>query len=234
MGQKVHPFGFRVGVTEAHKSRWFAPKALFGELLIEDYKIRKYVDKRLNRTPPFAAVSDVHIERTREELTVIIKTARPGQVVGLKGAEVEKLTNDLQTLTGRKVAIRIIEIKNPEIDARLIGETLAEQMMKRANFRKVLKQRCEGAMQNGALGVKIQLSGRLGGAEMSRTLDSRLGKIPLSTLQANVDYAVVHAFTTSGALGVKVWVYKGMYSQDQQDEVVSNAAGGRARARGRR
>jgi len=234
MGQKVHPFGFRVGVTEAHKSRWFAPKALFGELLIEDYKIRKYVDKRLNRTPPFAAVSDVHIERTREELTVIIKTARPGQVVGLKGAEVEKLTNDLQTLTGRKVAIRIIEIKNPEIDAKLIGETLAEQLKKRANFRKVLKQRCEGAMQNGALGVKIQLSGRLGGAEMSRTLDSRLGKIPLSTLQANVDYAVTHAFTTSGALGVKVWVYKGMYSQDQQDEVVSNAAGGRARARGRR
>ena len=234
MGQKVHPFGFRVGVTEAHKSRWFAPKALFGELLIEDYKIRKYVDKRLNRTPPFAAVSDVHIERTREELTVIIKTARPGQVVGLKGAEVERLTNDLQTLTGRKVAIRIIEIKNPEIDAKLIGETLAEQLKKRANFRKVLKQRCEGAMQNGALGVKIQLSGRLGGAEMSRTLDSRLGKIPLSTLQANVDYAVTHAFTTSGALGVKVWVYKGMYSQDQQDEVVSNAAGGRARARGRR
>ena len=233
MGQKVHPFGFRVGVTEAHKSRWFAPKALFGELLIEDYKIRKYVDKRLNRTPPFAAVSDVHIERTREELTVIIKTARPGQVVGLKGAEVEKLTNDLQTLTGRKVAIKIIEIKNPEIDAKLISETLAEQLKKRANFRKVLKQRCEGAMQNGALGVKIQLSGRLGGAEMSRTLDSRLGKIPLSTLQANVDYAVTHAFTTSGALGVKVWVYKGMYSQDQQDEVVSNAAGGRARARGR-
>jgi small subunit ribosomal protein S3 len=233
MGQKVHPFGFRVGVTEAHKSRWFAPKALFGELLIEDYKIRKYVDKRLNRTPPFAAVSDVHIERTREELTVI-KTARPGQVVGLKGAEVEKLTSDLQTLTGRKVAIKIIEIKNPEIDAKLISETLAEQLKKRANFRKVLKQRCEAAMQNGALGVKIQLSGRLGGAEMSRTLDSRLGKIPLSTLQANVDYAITHAFTTSGALGVKVWVYKGMYSQDQQDEVVSNAAGGRARARGRR
>ena len=234
MGQKVHPFGFRVGITEAHRSRWFAPKALFGSLLVEDYKIRQYVDKRLNRTPPFAAVSDILIERTRDELTVIIKTARPGQVVGLKGAEVEKLTSDLQTLTGRKVAIKIIEIKNPEIDAKLISETLAEQLKKRANFRKVLKQRCEGAMQNGALGVKIQLSGRLGGAEMSRTLDSRLGKIPLSTLQANVDYAVVHAFTTSGALGVKVWVYKGMYSQDQQDEVVSNAAGGRARARGRR
>ena len=117
MGQKTHPFGFRVGVTEAHKSRWFAPKALFGELLIEDYKIRQFIDKRLNKTPPYAAVSDVHIERTREELAVIVKTARPGQVVGLKGAEVEKLTADLQILTGRKVVIRIIEIKNPEIDA---------------------------------------------------------------------------------------------------------------------
>ena len=110
MGQKTHPFGFRVGVTEAHKSRWFAPKALFGELLIEDYKIRQFIDKRLNKTPPYAAVSDVHIERTREELAVIVKTARPGQVVGLKGAEVEKLTADLQVLTGRKVVIRIIEI----------------------------------------------------------------------------------------------------------------------------
>ena len=155
MGPKTHPFGFRVGVTEAHKSRWFAPKALFGELLIEDYKIRQFIDKRLNKTPPYAAVSDVHIERTREELAVIVKTARPGQVVGLKGAEVEKLTADLQVLTGRKVVIRIIEIKNPEIDAKLIADSLAEQVKKRANFRKVLKQRCEAAMQNGALGVRI-------------------------------------------------------------------------------
>ena len=132
MGQKTHPFGFRVGVTEAHKSRWFAPKALFGELLIDDYKIRQFIDKRLNKTPPYAAVSDVHIERTREELAVIVKTARPGQVVGLKGAEVEKLTADLQILTGRKVVIRIIEIKNPEIDAKLIADSLAEQVKKRA------------------------------------------------------------------------------------------------------
>ena len=219
MGQKTHPFGFRVGVTEAHKSRWFAPKALFGELLIEDYKIRQFIDKRLNKTPPYAAVSDVHIERTREELAVIVKTARPGQVVGLKGAEVEKLTADLQVLTGRKVVIRIIEIKNPEIDAKLIADSLAEQVKKRANFRKV--------------GVRIQVSGRIGGAEMSRILNTRLGTIPLSTLQANVDYAMTHVFTTSGALGVKVWVFKGMYNESQPDEVVSNAAGGRARARGR-
>ena len=209
MGQKTHPFGFRVGITEAHKSRWFAPKALFGELLVEDYRIRKYVDRRLNRTPPFAAVSDIHIERTREELTVIVRTARPGQVVGLKGAGVEQLTNDLQAITGRKVVIKILEIKNPEIDARLIAETLAEQLKKRANLRKVLKQRAESAMQNGAKGIRILLAGRLGGAEMSRTLDIRLGSIPRSTLQANVEYALVHSFTTYGAIGVKVWLYKG-------------------------
>ena len=128
MGQKTHPFGFRVGITEAHKSRWYAPKALFAELLVEDYRIRQFVDKRLNRTPPFAAVSDVHIERTSEELTVIVKTARPGLVIGPKGAEIEKLTNDLQTLTGRKVQVKIIEIKSPDTDARLIGESIGEQM----------------------------------------------------------------------------------------------------------
>lgn len=234
MGQKTHPFGFRVGITEAHKSRWYAPKALFPELLVEDYKIRKYVDKRLNRTPPFAAVSDVHIERTREELTVIVKTARPGLVIGPKGQEIEKLTNDLQTLTGRKVSVKIIEITNPDMDAKLIGESIAEQMKKRANFRRLLKQRTEAAMQNGAKGVRIQVSGRLGGAEMSRVFSARLGSIPLSTLQANVDYACVHAFTTYGVIGIKTWVYKGMYTDSEQDQLESKAAGARARARGRR
>jgi small subunit ribosomal protein S3 len=234
MGQKTHPFGFRVGVTEAHKSRWFAPKALFGELLVEDYRIRKYLDRRLNRTPPYAAVSDVLIERTREELTVIVKTARPGTVVGQKGAGIEQLTTDLQALTGRKVAIRVIEIKNPEIDAKLLGETIAEQLKKRANFRRVLKQRCEAAMQNGAKGVRIQLSGRLGGAEMSRTLDMRLGSIPLSTLQANVDFALSESLTTYGVIGVKVWVFKGLFTENEEDQTQSTAAGGRARARGRR
>lgn len=233
MGQKTHPFGFRVGITEAHKSRWFAPKALFGELLVEDYKIRKYVDKRLNRTPPFAAVSDILIERTREELTVLIKTARPGLVVGPKGQEVERLQQDLQAMTGRKVQIKIIEIKNPDTEAKLIAETIGEQLKKRANFRRVLKQRCEAAMQNGAKGVRILLSGRLGGAEMSRRLDTRLGSIPLSTLQAHVDYAVAHSHTTYGTIGVKVWVFKGLFSEGQHDETESVAAGGRARARGR-
>lgn len=234
MGQKTHPFGFRVGITEGHKSRWYAPKALFAELLVEDFRIRQYVDKRLNRTPPFAAVSDIHIERTREELTVIVKTARPGLVIGPKGQEIDKLTGDLQALTGRKVSVKIIEISNPDTEAKLIGEAIAEQMKKRANFRRLLKQRCEGAMQNGAKGIRIQVAGRLGGAEMSRTFATRLGSIPLSTLQANVDYACVPAHTTYGTLGIKVWVYKGMYTAAEEEQIDSRAAGARARARGRR
>jgi small subunit ribosomal protein S3 len=233
MGQKVHPFGFRVGITEAHRSRWFAPKALFGGLLVEDYNIRKYVDKQLNRTMS-AAVSDVLIERTRDELTVIIKTARPGAVVGQRGSGVESLTKDLQTLTGRKVVVKVVEIKNADLDAKLIAESIGEQLKKRANFRRVLKMRAESSMQNGAKGIRILLAGRLGGAEMSRTLDTRLGSIPLSTIQANVDYAVAHSFTTTGAIGVKVWVFKGLYTENDEDQTHSSAAGGRARARGRR
>lgn len=234
MGQKVHPFGFRVGITEAHKSRWYAPKALYGELLVEDQKIREYCDKRLNRQPPFAAVSDIHIERTREELKVIIKTARPGLVIGPKGAEIDRLTSDLQDLTGRNVAITCIEIPNPDIDAKLIGESIAEQLQKRASFRRVIKMKAEAAITAGAKGVKIQLSGRLGGHEMSRKEDIRLGAIPLQTLQANVDYALSQSHTTYGTIGVKVWVYNGMYNELKEDEIESKAAGARPRARGRR
>lgn len=235
MGQKVHPFGFRVGITEAHKSRWYAPKALYGELLVEDYKIRHFVDKRLNRTPPFAAVADIHIERTREELKVIIKTARPGLVIGPKGAEVDRLTQELQLMTGRKVSINIIEIKNPDLDAKLIGEAVAEQLKKRASFRRIVKMRAEAAMQAGARGCRILLAGRLGGAEMSRRLDTRMGSMPLSSLQANVEFGFSEAFTSYGAIGVKVWVYKGPYSAElSEEEKSSTAAGARPRARGRR
>ena len=234
MGQKVHPFGFRVGITEGHKSRWYAPKALYGELLVEDQKIRKFIDDRLNRRPPFAAVSDVHIERTREELKIIIKTARPGLVIGPKGAEIERLTEALQDLTGRNVSISCIEVSNPDADAQLISESIAEQLQKRAGFRRVMKMKAEAAMTAGAKGVKIQMSGRLGGHEMSRSEDIRLGAIPLQTLQANVDYGFAKSFTTYGVIGVKVWVYKGMYSELKEGEVESRAAGARPRARGRR
>jgi len=234
MGQKVHPFGFRVGITEAHKSRWYAPKALYGELLVEDEKIRRFLDRHLNRRPPFAAVSDIHIERTREELKIIIKTARPGLVIGPKGAEVERLTADIQELTGRNVVINCTEISNPDTDAQLIAESIAEQLQKRAGFRRVLKMKAEATMNAGAKGVKIQISGRLGGHEMSRSEDTRLGAVPLQTLQANVEYGFAQSQTSYGIIGVKVWVYKGMYDQVKEGEIESRAAGARPRARGRR
>ncbi|MGV6813567.1 MAG: 30S ribosomal protein S3 [Phycisphaerales bacterium] len=233
MGQKSHPYGFRLGVTETHRSRWYAPKALYGELLVEDEKIRNYLDNRLNRTPPNAMVSDIHIERTREELKIIVRTARPGLVIGPKGAEVDRMTEELQYMTGRKVSISIIEIREPDMDAQLVAENVAEQLKKRMGFRRLVKMRSEAVMQAGALGVKIQIAGRLGGAEMSRRMDVRLGALPLSTLQANINYGFAESLTTYGILGVKVWIYKGPYSSESEENQ-SNAAGAQARARGRR
>ncbi len=233
MGQKTHPFGLRLGITEAHKSRWYAPKALYGELLVEDQKIRGWLDKRLNRRPPNAAVSDIAIERTREELKIIIKTARPGLVIGPKGAEVERMTEELQYMTGRKVAISIIEVKNADMDAKLVAEAVAEQLMKRASYRRVGKMKVDAAMAAGAKGCKIRMSGRLGGAEIARVLEVKQGSLPLSTLQAHVEYATAEAITTYGVIGVKVWIYKGMYGTERTEEE-TNAAGGRARARGRK
>jgi len=235
MGQKTHPFGFRVGITEAHRSRWYSPKQYYGELLVEDQQIRKYLDRELNRKPPFAAVSDIHIERTREELKIILRTARPGLVIGPKGAEVERLTADLMNVTGRKVSIDIVEIKNPDLDAQLVAEGIAEQLKRRVGFRRVVKQHGENTMNAGALGVKIQISGRLGGAEMSRKETLRLGSIPLQTLQAHVHYGFAQSYTTYGTIGVKVWVYKGMYGEEKAEdqEYQSRAAGARPRARGR-
>ena len=206
MGQKTHPSDSRWHHRDPQVSLVRSYWALFAELLVEDYKIRKFLDRRLNRTS-FAAVADMVIERTREELTVILKTARPGLVIGPKGVEIEKLQRDLQAITGRKVAVKIVEIRNLDCNAWLLAESISEQLKKRANYRRLLKQRCEGAMQNGAKGVRIRVSGRLGGAEMSRVFATRLGSIPLSTLQANVDYASIHCRTTYGVLGIKVWIY---------------------------
>src|SRR3954453_17057482 len=210
MGQKVNPIGFRVGITEDWKSKWYAPKAAYGNFLIEDFKLRRYVDQKLNRRPPFAAVSDILIERTREEVTITIKTARPGLVIGPKGAEVDKLREELENLIGRKIApVKVIEIKNPDLNAQLVAEAIAEQLKKRASFRRVLKQRMEGTMQAGAKGIKICVSGRLGGAEIARQEKSGTGSVPLTTLQANIDYGYAIAFTTYGTIGVKVWIHVG-------------------------
>jgi small subunit ribosomal protein S3 len=233
MGQKTHPLGFRIGATEPHKSRWYAPKALYGELLVEDERIRKHLDKRLNRRPPFAAVSSIEIERTREELKIIIRTARPGLVIGPKGQNIEELTGELQAMTGRNVAINCVEVQNADMDAKLVAEAIAEQLAKRASFRRVMKMKADAAMKAGAKGIKLELSGRLGGHEMGRREPLMLGSIPLQTLQANVDYGLAQSYTTYGVIGVKCWIYKGMYTEEEP-ETTSRAAGARARARGRR
>jgi len=232
MGQKINPIGFRTGITEGWSSRWFAPKKLFGELLVEDQKIREFVDERLNRKPPYAAVARIEIERTREELKVILHTARPGVVIGPKGAEVDKLRDALEELTRRKVKVEIAEIGNPDRDAKLVAEGIAEQLKKRASFRRVLKQKAEGAMNAGALGIKIQVSGRIGGAEIARVEKHISGSIPLHTLQASISYGLVHCQTPYGVIGIKVWIYRGLYAD--LDAAAEAAGTGRAPRRPRR
>ena len=232
MGQKVNPTGFRVGITEDWRSRWYAPKHAYGDFLGEDFKIRRHVDQKLNRRPPFAAVSDIMIERTREEVTVTLKTARPGLVIGPKGAEVDKLREELEDLIKRKVApIKVIEIKNPDLNAQLVAEAIAEQLKKRASFRRVLKMRTDATMGAGAKGIKIVVSGRLGGAEIARSEVVTVGSVPLTTLQADIAYGYAIAFTTYGTIGVKAWVFRGMYGEEVQDTDVRPGGGPR---RGRR
>src|SRR4051812_40364626 len=232
MGQKVNPTGFRVGITEDWNSKWYAPKAAYGAFLVEDHRVRRYIDGKLNRRPPFAAVSDIMIERTREEVTVTLKTARPGLVIGPKGAEVDKLREELEDLIHRKVApVKVIEIKNPDLNAQLVAEAIAEQLKKRASFRRVMKMRMDSTMQAGAKGIKIQVSGRLGGAEIARQEKSGQGSVPLTTLQANVEYGYAIAYTTYGTIGVKTWIYKGLYGEDVAD---TDVRPGGAPRRGRR
>src|SRR5271156_79266 len=232
MGQKVNPTGFRTGITEDWKSKWYAPKQAYGNFLVEDFRVRKLIDDKLNRRPPFAAVSDILIERTREEVTVTLRTARPGLVIGPKGAEVDKLREELEDMIKRKVApIKVIEIKNPDLNAQLVAEAIAEQLKKRASFRRVLKMRIDATMQAGAKGIRISVAGRLGGAEIARTEKATVGSVPLTTLQADVNYGYAVAFTTYGTIGVKVWIYRGMYGEEVSDTDVRPGPGPR---RGRR
>lgn len=214
MGQKTNPIGFRTGITLDWKSRWYAPKAAYGEFLIEDYKLRKYVEERLNQKGPYAAVSKVEIERTRSDVRVVLFTARPGLVIGPRGAEVDKLREELEDLVDRKITVNIVEIKNPDLDAQLVGDAIAEQLKKRGSFRRIMKMRCETTMQAGAKGIRILCSGRLGGAEMARTETQKRGSIPLQTLQANVSFGQSTARTTYGAIGIKVWIHLGKFGEE--------------------
>ncbi|MCU0913600.1 MAG: 30S ribosomal protein S3 [Planctomycetes bacterium] len=214
MGQKTSPIGFRTGVTLGWQSTWFAPKANYGDFLVEDQKIRRYIDGRFNRQMPKGAVAKVEIIRTRNEVNVTMHSGRPGVVIGPRGGEVDKLREELEGLTGRKVTVNVIEIKEPDLSATLVGEAIAEQLAKRASFRRTMKQYCESAMNAGAKGVKITCSGRLAGSEMARTETQKMGSIPLHTLDADVDYATATARTTYGAIGIKVWIYRGKFGEE--------------------
>jgi small subunit ribosomal protein S3 len=214
MGQKTSPIGFRTGVTLGWQSTWFAPKANYGQFLVEDQKIRKYVDRRYNRQMPKGAVAKTEIVRTRNEVNVTLHSARPGVVIGPRGGEVDKLREELEALTGRKVTVNVIEIKDPNLSAKLVAEGVGEQLEKRAAVRRTLKQFCEAAMNSGAKGVKIICSGRLGGAEIARRETQKTGSIPLHTLDANVDYATGTAVMTYGAIGIKVWIHKGRFGEE--------------------
>ena len=214
MGQKTSPIGFRTGVTLGWQSTWFAPKATYGDCLVEDQKIRTYVDRRFNQRMPKGAVAKTEIIRTRNEVNVTLHSGRPGVVIGPRGGEVDRVREELEGLIGRKVTVNVVEIKDPELNAMLVAQNIAEQLGKRASFRRTMKQQCEGAMNAGAKGVKIMCSGRLAGSEMARRETQKLGSIPLHTLDANVDYATATARTTYGAIGVKVWVYKGKFGEE--------------------
>ena len=205
MGQKVNPHGLRVGVIKDWDSRWFANDADYGDFLVEDYKIRKFLKKLLFH----AGVSKVEIERTAKRVRVTIFTAKPGIVIGRAGSEIEKVKKQLENMTGKSVALNIEEIKLPDMDAQLVAENIAAQLERRISFRKAMKSVMGRAMKLGAKGIKTSCSGRLGGAEIARTERYHEGTIPLQTLRADIDYGFWEANTTYGKIGVKVWIYKG-------------------------
>jgi small subunit ribosomal protein S3 len=204
MGQKVNPTGLRLGINRTWDSRWFADKE-YATLLHEDLELRKYLEKRLQQ----AGVSRIVIERPAKRARITIHTARPGVVIGKKGADIEKLRGDLSKRTGGEVALNIVEIRKPELDARLVAENIAQQLERRVAFRRAMKRAVQSAMRLGAQGIRITCGGRLGGAEIARVEWYREGRVPLHTLRADVDFGQATAFTTYGTCGVKVWIFKG-------------------------
>ena len=219
MGQKVNPVGFRTGIMIGWKSRWYASKQEFADLLVEDQKIRHYVKDRKDKfgKPLYPSIAKIEIERTRDEVKVVLFSARPGVLIGRKGERVEELQKELQEKTGRRINIKIEEINRPEIVAQLVAEDIVEQLEKRSGFRRTMKRAMEQTMEAGAKGIKIQLAGRLGGAEMSRREKQIAGSIPLSTLRAKIDYGFAEALIAQGHLGVQVWINQGTYSEDEND-----------------
>ncbi len=219
MGQKVHPHGFRLGIVKPWRSRWFANRD-FPALLKEDELIRTYLRTRLQH----AAISDVHIERKPGKVLVTVHTGRPGVVIGKRGAEVDKLRDELAQLTSKEVGINVEEIKRPELDAQLVADNVAHQLAQRISFRRAMKRAVQSAMRMGAQGIKIKCGGRLGGAEIARVEGYHEGRVPLHTLRADVDYATATAKTTFGTIGVKTWIFKGEVVEDARGRTYSTGA----------
>ncbi len=218
MGQKVNPHGFRLGITSEFTSRWYADKQ-YKAYVGEDVKIRKMMSRGMER----AGISRVDIERTQGRLRVDIHTARPGIVIGRRGAEADRIRGDLEKLTGKQVQLNILEVKNPEVDAQLVAQGVAEQLSSRVSFRRAMRKAMQSAMKGGAKGIRVQCSGRLGGAEMSRSEFYREGRVPLHTLRADIDYGFYEARTTFGRIGVKVWIYKGDVVQSRAEREAQEA-----------
>jgi len=219
VGQKVHPHGFRLGIVKPWRSRWFANRE-FPALLREDELVRTYLRTRLQH----AAISDVHIERKPGKVLVTVHTGRPGVVIGKRGAEVDKLRDELAQLTGKEVGINVEEIKRPELDAQLVADNVAHQLAQRISFRRAMKRAVQSAMRMGAQGIKIKCGGRLGGAEIARVEGYHEGRVPLHTLRADVDYATSTAKTTFGTIGVKTWIFKGEVVEDARGRTYSTGA----------
>ncbi len=232
MGQKVNPISFRLGIIKGWDSAWYGGST-FSEKLIEDQHIRKYISARI----PKGGISKIVIERTLKRITLTIHTARPGVVIGKGGTEVDKIKEELKKLTSKDVQINIFEIKRPELDAKLVGESIAQQLKARISYRRAMKQAIASAMRVGAQGIKIKVSGRLGGAEMARTEQYKEGRIPLHTLRADIDYAVSESNTVYGIIGIKVWVFKGeVYGKRELSPNVGMSSGqsGRRKDQGNR
>ncbi len=219
MGQKTHPIGFRLGIVQPWRSRWFATKDM-PALLKEDELIRKYLKARLGH----AAIADIHIERKPGKVTVTVHTGRPGVVIGKRGAEVDKLRDELAQLTGKEAAINVEEIKRPEVASQLVADNIAHQLVQRISFRRAMKRAVQSAMRMGAQGIRVRVSGRLGGSEIARTEGYREGRVPLHTLRADIDYATSTAKTTYGTIGIKVWIFKGEVVEELTGRTYSTGA----------
>ena len=222
MGQKVNPVGFRLGIIKGWDSAWFDSKS-YADKLVEDNKIRKYIKARI----PKGGISKIVIERTLKRITLTIHTARPGVVIGKGGSEVDKIKEELKNLTKKDLQINIFEIKRPELDAKLVGESIAQQLQARISFRRAMKQAIASSMRVGAQGIKVKCSGRLGGAEMARSEQYKEGRIPLHTLRADIDYAISEANTIYGKIGIKVWIFKGeVFGKRDLSPNIGGQAGG--------